>query len=119
MKTELTPKEYEIVDNTLESLSLHSNILPVRNGCEIFYRNREKYGRYGWVTDSICLPDTPGVLPERIPTIVHELIHRQQRKRYWLPIYLILSCRFWQSQTPLEKEAVCAYNLAESLMYEL
>ena len=119
MKNELTDNEYGIVDNTLESLALHSNMLPVRDDCEIFYSDKEKCGSYSWLSDTICLPNTPGVLPERIPTIVHELVHRQQRKRYGLLKYTLLSCRFWQAQTSLEKEAVAAYNLAETLMIEL
>jgi len=83
-----------------------------RKGCPVFWRTMRPFGRYVPAPERIDISDiTRGQIKLITPCVVHELTHRDQRRRagsllaYYAGLTLM---RYWW-----EKEAVKAERAAE------
>lgn len=95
MKRELTVKEYLELDNYLHKCGW------VRRGCRVFFDDDCYYGKYISLSDEIRIRNHPRMIMEMTPCVIHELTHRQQRRRMGLIKYSLLNL----TRFILEKEA--------------
>ena len=94
---------------------LGATVGALKPSCEIFWMNKDKPARYWPLRDKILLPDDRDCLPELIPTICHELRHREQRFKYGLPVYWFLNFPIWRRWT-IEPAAIKRFDDVQKLM---
>jgi len=107
---ELTTTEYRLVDEALRYLKF-----PPREDCQIFWMDEDSPAKYWPLRDLVYLPDDRNCLKELIPTICHELCHREQRKKYGLLLYWVIGYFIWRRWT-IEPAALKRFDEARKKM---
>lgn len=106
MTRELTLAEYMTVDGYLHRCGWK------RHGAKIFFDSHCPFGQYSALTDRITIMEEPTMLKEITPCIVHELTHREQRRRFGVIVYAFLNL----TRFILEKEAKRNETEAERIL---
>ena len=100
---EFTLKEYMELDNYLHKCGW------IRRGAKIVWDETCFFGKYVPYSDTIHMMNRPNMLKELVPCVIHELTHRQQRRKYGIVLFSLLNL----TRCFLETEAKKNEQLAE------